>query len=103
MVRRWGRCCFALAEYRGEEHNSHVPEPQESEFRTRRSQGRKESTMKLKTNERTRSMIANQALINQGKPDSGQEPTNKQRRALIGGALVALVSSPAPGLAPEPA
>jgi len=39
-------------------------------------------------------MITNQALINQSKPGSGQEPTNKQRRALIGGALVALLSSP---------
>jgi hypothetical protein len=32
--------------------------------------------------------------INQSKPGSGQEPTNKQRRALIGGALAALLSSP---------
>ena len=50
--------------------------------------------MKFKTNERTRSMIANQALIDQSKPGSGQEPTNTQRRALIGGALAALLSSP---------
>jgi hypothetical protein len=42
----------------------------------------------------TRSMIANQALINQSKPGSGHEPTNMQRRTLIGGALVALLSSP---------
>ena len=35
-----------------------------------------------------------QALINQSKPGSGQAPTNKQRRALIGGALAALLSSP---------
>lgn len=41
-----------------------------------------------------RSMIANQALINQSKPGSGNEPTNMQRRTLIGGALVALLSSP---------
>jgi hypothetical protein len=41
-----------------------------------------------------RSMITNQALINQSKPGSGQEPTNIQRRTLIGGALVALLSSP---------
>jgi hypothetical protein len=34
------------------------------------------------------------SLINQSKPGSGQEPTNKQRRALIGGALAALLSSP---------
>ena len=40
------------------------------------------------------SMIANQALINQSKPGSGNEPTNMQRRTLIGGALVALLSSP---------
>jgi hypothetical protein len=39
-------------------------------------------------------MITNQALMNQGKPGSRQEPTNQQRRALIGGALVALLSSP---------
>jgi len=42
----------------------------------------------------TRSMIAHQALINQSKPGSGHEPTNMQRRTLIGGALVALLSSP---------
>src|SRR5712692_2187597 len=41
-----------------------------------------------------RSVITNQALINQSKPGSGQEPTNMQRRTLIGGALVALLSSP---------
>jgi hypothetical protein len=34
-------------------------------------------------------MITNQALINQSKPGSGQEPTNIQRRTLIGRALVA--------------
>ena len=38
-------------------------------------------------------MTTNQALINQSQPGSGQEPTNKQRRALIGGALAALLSS----------
>ena len=37
---------------------------------------------------------ANQALINQSKPGSEKEPTNIQRRTLIGGALVALLSSP---------
>jgi len=37
---------------------------------------------------------ANQALINQSKPGSEKEPTNIQRRTLIGGALVALFSSP---------
>jgi len=37
---------------------------------------------------------ANQVLINQSKPDSEKEPTNIQRRTLIGGALVALLSSP---------
>ena len=41
-----------------------------------------------------RSVITNQALINQSRPGSGQEPTNIQRRTLIGGALVALLSSP---------
>src|SRR5512137_1937123 len=47
-----------------------------------------------------RSMITNHALINQSKPGSGNEPTNIQRRTLIGGALVALLSAPllsAPG------
>jgi hypothetical protein len=39
-------------------------------------------------------MIANQASINQSTPGSGPEPINKQRRTLIGGALVALLSSP---------
>jgi hypothetical protein len=41
-----------------------------------------------------RSMITNQALINQSKSGSGTEPTNIQRRTLIGGALVALLSTP---------
>jgi hypothetical protein len=41
-----------------------------------------------------RSMISDHALINQSKPGSGNEPTNIQRRALIGGALVALLSAP---------
>jgi hypothetical protein len=41
-----------------------------------------------------RSMITNQTLINQSKSDSGNEPTNIQRRTLIGGALVALLSTP---------
>jgi hypothetical protein len=48
-----------------------------------------------------RSMITDQALINQSKPSSGQEPTNIQRRALIGGALVALLSSPVRVIAKE--
>jgi hypothetical protein len=34
------------------------------------------------------------ALINQSEPGSEKEPTNIQRRTLIGGALVALLSSP---------
>ena len=34
-----------------------------------------------------RSMIGDHALINQSKPGSGNEPTNIQRRTLIGGAL----------------
>jgi hypothetical protein len=50
-----------------------------------------------------RSMITNQALINQSKPGSGQEPTNMQRRTLIGGALVALLSSPGRVMAKETA
>lgn len=50
-----------------------------------------------------RSMIANQALINQSKPGSGNEPTNMQRRTLIGGALVALLSSPGRVMAQEKA
>ena len=41
-----------------------------------------------------RSMPTNEAAINQGKPDSGQEPTNIQRRTVIGGALAALLSFP---------
>lgn len=50
-----------------------------------------------------RSMITNQALINQSKPGSGQDPTNIQRRTLIGGALVALLSSPGRVMAQEKA
>ena len=52
------------------------------------------------------SMITNQAWINQSKPGSGQEPTNIQRRTLIGGfggALVALLSSPGRVIAKEKA
>ena len=41
-----------------------------------------------------RSMPTNEAGINQSKPDSGQEPTNIQRRTVIGGALAALLSFP---------
>jgi len=48
-------------------------------------------------------MITNQGLINQSKPGSGQEPTNMQRRTLIGGALVALLSSPGRVMAKETA
>jgi hypothetical protein len=47
-----------------------------------------------------RSMITDPALINQSKLGSGNEPTNIQRRTLIGGALVTLLSAPllsAPG------
>ena len=50
-----------------------------------------------------RSVITNQALINQSKPGSGNEPTNMQRRTLIGGALVALLSSPGRVMAKETA
>lgn len=60
-------------------------------------------TKLLGLNERTRSIIANQALFNQSKADRGQEPTNKQRRALIGGALAALLSSPRRAMADEKA
>jgi hypothetical protein len=41
-----------------------------------------------------RSMPTNEAAINQSKPDSGQEPTNIQRRTVIGGALAALLAVP---------
>ena len=40
------------------------------------------------------SMPTNEAAINRGTPDSGQEPTNIQRRTVIGGALAALLSVP---------
>ena len=40
------------------------------------------------------SMITNQTLINQSKPSSENVPSNIPRRAVIGGALVALLSSP---------
>ena len=43
------------------------------------------------------SMITSQALINQSKPGSENEPTNMQRRTLIGGALVALSPLVFPG------
>jgi hypothetical protein len=39
-----------------------------------------------------RGMITTQTLLNQGEAGSGQEPTNMQRRTLIGGALAALLS-----------
>ena len=41
-----------------------------------------------------RSMPSNQASITQSKSDRGQEPTNIQRRTVIGGALGALLSIP---------
>ena len=41
-----------------------------------------------------RLMNTNQPLISQNKPGSGNEPTNIQRRTLIGGALAALLSAP---------
>ena len=43
--------------------------------------------------ERIRSMITPTDLINLSKPGSGQEPTNLQRRNLIGGTLAVLLSS----------
>jgi hypothetical protein len=46
-------------------------------------------------------MIANQALIKQSKPGSGHEPSNIQRRTLIGGALAALLLSPGRVMAEE--
>src|SRR5262249_11949056 len=47
---------------------------------------------RLKTNEGRHSMITNQAGADQSKLGSEQEPTNIQRRTLIGGALDALLS-----------
>jgi hypothetical protein len=47
------------------------------------------------------SMITSQALINQSQPGSGREPTNMQRRTVIGGALVALLASPGRVMAKE--
>jgi len=49
-----------------------------------------------------RSMITNPPF-NSSKPGSGQEPTNMQRRTLIGGVLVALLSSPGRVMAKEKA
>jgi hypothetical protein len=52
-----------------------------------------------------RSLITNQALVNQSKPGSGQEPTTLKRRTVIGGALVALLALPGRVMAkghPEP-
>lgn len=46
-------------------------------------------------------MNTNQALISQSKPGSGQEPTNIQRRTLIGGALAGLLLSPRRVMAEE--
>ena len=39
-------------------------------------------------------MITKQSLINRSKLGGGQEPSNKQRRAFIGGAAAALLASP---------
>jgi hypothetical protein len=46
-----------------------------------------------------RGMITTQTLLNQGEAGSGQEPTNMQRRTLIGGALAALLSPSGPLMA----
>ena len=46
-------------------------------------------------------MITNQALTNQSKSGNGQEPTNIQRRTLIGAALAALLASPVRLMAEE--
>lgn len=51
-----------------------------------------------------RSMITNltnQAVINQRQPGSGPEPTNIQRRTVIGGALVSLLAFPGRAMAKE--
>jgi hypothetical protein len=47
--------------------------------------------------------MVNPALINQNTPGSEKEPTNIQRRTLIGGALLALLASPARVMAQEKA
>jgi hypothetical protein len=47
----------------------------------------------ISQDERTPSMIDNPVLTNQSKSGTGQEPTNIQRRTLIGGALAALFAS----------
>jgi len=49
------------------------------------------------------SAITDLALINNSKPGSGREPTTMQRRTLIGGGLVALLSSPGRAMAKEKA
>jgi hypothetical protein len=49
--------------------------------------------LNFEKNERTPSMITNPVLTNQNNSGNGQEPTNIQRRTLIGGALAALFSS----------
>src|SRR6202521_6159354 len=41
----------------------------------------------------TRSMITDQASANQSSPGSGQEPTNVERRTLIGAGLAALLTA----------
>jgi hypothetical protein len=46
-------------------------------------------------------MITNQALTNQSKSGNGQEPSDIQRRTLIGGALAALLASPVRLMAEE--
>lgn len=46
-------------------------------------------------------MITNQALTNESKSGNGQEPTNIQRRTLIGGALAAMLASPVRLMAEE--
>ena len=47
----------------------------------------------------TNSMTSGRQLIDESKPGCATEPTSMRRRTLIGGALVALVSSPGLGLA----
>jgi hypothetical protein len=43
---------------------------------------------------RRKTVMTDQALINQSEPGNGQEPTNIHRRTVIGGALVALLAFP---------
>ena len=50
-----------------------------------------------------RSVITNQALISQSKPGSGNKTNQHAKKNLVGGALVALLSSPGRVMAQEKA